>query len=123
SRVNSLIVRVTGSIVIVKLQRYSRTEWQMPQRSQSSDGSAGRVSTAVQEGMPGGPRISMPYSAAVAANRSKSGGSVAGGGTVRLSAGSDRVRTEPSNPAGSVTSWRRAAGGGTVKVGGPLRRP
>src|SRR5213076_3134491 len=55
-------------------------------------GSAADAPTAVQDGMPGGPRISMPYSAAVAANRSRLGGSVAGGGIVRLGAGSDKVR-------------------------------
>src|SRR5207253_5010823 len=93
------------------------------QRSPVVGRGAPRVSAVVQVGMPGGPRISMPYSAAVAANRSRLGGSVAGGGIVRLGAGSDRVRMKASKPAGSVTSRKRASDEVTVKVWGMSRGP
>ena len=70
-------------------------------------------------GMPGGPRMSRPYSAAMAVIRPGSGGALGRGGSVRDWAGSAQERMKPSKPAGSVTSKNRAPPGElTVKVCG-----
>src|ERR1022692_5031756 len=74
--------------------------------------------TPVQDGMPGGPRMSMPYWDAMAVICWRSGGSL-GGGSVRDWAGSAQVRMKASKPAGSVTSKKRASSSElTVKVCG-----
>src|SRR5207237_8614103 len=75
------------------------------------------------DGMPGGPSISMPYSAARAVSRSRSGGSVGGGGMVRVGAGSLAARMNVSKPAGSVTSRKRASSETTSNVWGMSRGP
>ena len=64
-----------------------------------------------QDGMPGGPRISMPYSAATAAIVAGSGGRPA------------NARTNSSNPPGSVTSRKRACGETTSNVCATSRGP
>jgi hypothetical protein len=71
--------------------------------------------------MPGGPRISIPYCAAVAASRSKSGGSVAAGGIADSRAGSASARMKASNVPGSTTSRKRACSELTVNVNGMPR--
>ena len=68
--------------------------------------------------MPGGPRISIPYSAAIAVMRSTSGGPSGGGGSVSDSAGSPTVRVKSSKPARSVPSRNRASGDVTLNVCG-----
>ena len=78
---------------------------------------------AVQEEMPGGPRISIPYLAAVAIISSGAGGCRDGGGRVRVAAGSERVRMKPSKPAGSVTRRNRAWSEVMLKVWGTSRGP
>src|SRR5450755_2089995 len=71
------------------------------------------------DGMPGGPRMSRPYSAAMAVIRPGSGGTLGRGGSVRDWAGSAQERMKPSKPAGSVTSKNRAPPAElTVKVCG-----
>lgn len=63
--------------------------------------------SAFEAGMPGGPRMSMPYSAAMAVICS--GWGSPGGGRVSAWAGSARARVKASKPAGSVTSKKRAS--------------
>jgi SAM-dependent methyltransferase len=75
--------------------------------------------SAFHDGIPGGPMISMPYSAARAVICAGSGGLAGGGGRVREWAGSAAVRMKASKPPGSVTSRKLAPLGElTVKVCG-----
>ena len=57
---------------------------------------------------------SLPYCLAMAAIRSRSGGSVVGGGRVRLRAGALVARTKPSKPPGVKRNSRRAPASPTV---------
>src|SRR5204863_8327705 len=83
----------------------------------------GRVADWAQDGMPGGPRSSMPYSAAIAASLPTSGGWLEGGGRVSAAAGSDSARRKFSRPAGSLTTRKRASADVTLKVCGMSRGP
>src|SRR5919108_452592 len=65
--------------------------------------------------MPGGPRISTPWSAASATSASRSGSSVAGGGSVSASAGRPAWATNRSKPAGEPMSRTRAGPGDVTR--------
>src|SRR5229473_2156089 len=73
--------------------------------------------------MPGGPRISMPYSAATAIMRAGSGGWPVAGGSERVCAGSASVRMKFSKPAGSATRRKRGFGGGNGECMRDIARP
>lgn len=62
----------------------------------------------LQDERPGSPRISIPYFPVGVPNRSGSGGWLGAGDKVRAFAASAPERMEPSKPAGSVTSKKRA---------------
>ena len=63
--------------------------------------------TAAQEGMPGGPRISMPYSAAAATTGARSDGGAGGGGMVGVGAGWPiaRMKERVGDVARPVDKW------------------
>src|ERR1022692_291220 len=76
---------------------------------------------AGQEGLGGGPRISMPYEAAVAPSAARSGGSSSGGSSNGERAGDPTASVNSSKPAGVCRVRNRACGLVTTKACGSWR--